>query len=123
MDEILRTGVAYFAISVPIIIVFIVFYFNQKETRQKYDALAEVSKNIQNPNDLGALVAAMDKKAPRDYKRDGVITLFVGIGLFLFGRVAIGQILEGVGLLVGAIGIGLLIAGVFFPEKEKTQSE
>ena len=41
--------------------------------------------------------------------------MFVGLGLFLLGFVAIGVILEGVGLLVGAIGVGSIIAGYLYP--------
>lgn len=48
-----------------------------------------------------------------------MITLFVGIGLYLLGYVAIGFILEGVGLLVGTIGIGTLIAGYLYPNTGK----
>ena len=44
-----------------------------------------------------------------------MITLFVGVGIYLLGAVAMGQFFEGVGLLVGAIGIGTMIAGYFFP--------
>ena len=119
MVEILGTGIAYFAISVPILIVFIVFYFNRKETEKKYDALVEVSKNLEDPAELSALIGSLNGKESREYKRDGVVTLFVGIGLYLFGRVAIGEILQGVGLLVGTIGLGLIVAGFLFPKKEQ----
>ena len=55
------------------------------------------------------------KKEPIDYRRGGVITTFVGIGLYLFGFIAMGALFEGVGLLVGTIGIGSIIAGYFYP--------
>ena len=57
-----------------------------------------------------------EKKQPIDYRRSGVLTLFVGIGLFLFGIFFIG-ILKGVGLLVGTIGVGSLIAGYLYPNE------
>ena len=44
-----------------------------------------------------------------------MISVFVGLGLFLLGFVALGVILEGVGLLVGAIGVGQIIAGYLYP--------
>ena len=44
-----------------------------------------------------------------------MISVFVGLGLFLLGFVALGVILEGVGLLVGAIGVGKIIAGYLYP--------
>ena len=34
------------AVSIPVLIVFIVFYFSSKEKKYKYDALIEATKNI-----------------------------------------------------------------------------
>jgi len=59
------------------------------------------------------------KKEPIDYRRNGVITIFVGIGLYLLGFLALGSILEAVGALVAAIGIGTLIAGYLYPNTGK----
>jgi len=63
------------------------------------------------------LVAIFDerKKEPIDYRRGGVITLFVGIGIYLLGVNAMGGFFEAVGWLVGTIGIGVLIAGYLYP--------
>ena len=55
------------------------------------------------------------KKDPIDYRRSGVVTFFVGIGLFLFGTIFIGPILKGVGALITAIGLGQIIAGYLYP--------
>ncbi|MEC9179078.1 MAG: DUF6249 domain-containing protein [Pseudomonadota bacterium] len=55
------------------------------------------------------------KKDPIDYRRSGVVTFFVGIGLFLFGTIFIGPILKGVGVLITAIGLGQIIAGYLYP--------
>ena len=44
-----------------------------------------------------------------------MITIFVGIGLYLLGASALGSVLEGIGLLVSAIGVGTMIAGYLFP--------
>ena len=41
--------------------------------------------------------------------------MFVGIGIFLLGFVALGALFEGVGLLVCAIGVGTMIAGYLYP--------
>ena len=54
-----------------------------------------------------------------DYRRNGVITIFVGIGLYLLGVYALGSVLKGVGALVGAIGVGTLIAGHLYPNTGK----
>ena len=39
----------------------------------------------------------------------------MGIGLYLFGVVALGSVVEGAGFLVGAIGVGTMIAGYLYP--------
>ena len=44
-----------------------------------------------------------------------MVTLSVGIGLFLFGFIISAAPIEGVGLLVGVIGIGQLVAGYLYP--------
>ena len=114
MDEI--TG--WIAILLPAIIVFVVFFFAYKMQKSKNEALIEFAKNLQDANDIRDLLDAMhEKKKPIDYRRTGVITLFAGMGLFLFGIFFIGDILKGVGLLVTAIGIGQLIAGYLYPNE------
>ena len=94
---------------------FILIYFKEKG---KQETIVEISKNMDDPSKLEDLLSILEdrkKKEPLDYRRTGVITLFVGLGLFLLGFVAIGVILEGVGLLVGAIGVGSIIAGYLYP--------
>jgi hypothetical protein len=109
---------AWIAILLPAIIVFVVFFFAYKMQKSKNEALIEVAKNLQDANDIRDLLDAMhEKKKPIDYRRTGVITLFAGMGLFLFGIFFIGDILKGVGLLVTAIGIGQLIAGYLYPNE------
>tara|TARA_B100001059_G_C17502847_1_gene411964 strand:- start:415 stop:600 length:186 start_codon:yes stop_codon:yes gene_type:complete len=48
-----------------------------------------------------------------------VVTLFTGVGLFLFGVFFLGSVLKGVGALVAAIGSGQLIAGDVYPNTSK----
>ena len=55
------------------------------------------------------------KKEPIDYRRGGVITFFVGIGICLLGYTAMGSFFVGVGYLVGGIGIVTLVAGYLYP--------
>ena len=55
------------------------------------------------------------KKEPVDYRRTGVVTLFTGLGLFLFGIFFLGSVLKGLGALVSAIGLGQIIAGYLYP--------
>ena len=104
-------------IVVPIA-VFIWLYHDEKNKRQ---TVLEISKQIGDPDKLEQLLHIFDerKKNPIDYRRSGVITIFVGIGLYFFGYIAIGFILEGVGALVGLIGVGTLIAGYLYPNTGK----
>ena len=104
-------------IVVPIA-VFIWLYHDEKNKRQ---TVLEIAKQIGDPDKLEQLLHIFDerKKNPIDYRRGGVITIFVGIGLYFFGYIAIGFILEGVGALVGLIGVGTLIAGYLYPNTGK----
>jgi hypothetical protein len=94
-----------------------VFVWLYLESKDKNKTILEISKNIDDPSKLEDLVGLLDerKKEPIDYRRNGVVTLFVGIGLFLFGVFFLGNILKGVGALVAAIGIGQIIAGYLYP--------
>ena len=110
-------GVGYAAIFMPVLLLFVIFYFDNKTKKVKYNAMIEISKNLKDPSEIKELLEDFkEKKEPIDYRRSGVITLFVGIGLFLFGIFFIG-ILKGVGLLVGTIGVGSLIAGYLYPNE------
>tara|TARA_B100000085_G_C18184677_1_gene367024 strand:- start:44 stop:439 length:396 start_codon:yes stop_codon:yes gene_type:complete len=93
------------------------FIWNYLENKDKNKTILEISKNIDDPSKLEDLVALLDerKKEPIDYRRSGVVTFSVGIGLFLFGLFFLGAILKGVGALVGAIGIGQIVAGYLYP--------
>ena len=105
----------YVAILMPVGLIFVIFFFVNKMDRNKYNAIIEVSKNIDDSSKIEEILDTLnDKKKPIDYRRGGVITLFVGVGLFLFGATSI-DILRGVGLLVAAIGVGSIIAGYLYP--------
>ena len=103
--------------AVPIA-VFIWLYY---EGKGKRETVLEISKNLDNSDKIEELLKIFEerKKEPIDYRRNGVITIFVGLGLYLFGYLAIGQILKGVGALVCLIGIGTLIAGYLYPNTGK----
>ena len=100
-----------------IIIVSVVFIWLYLEEKGKREAIIEISKHLNNPRKLEELLRIFEdrKKEPLDYRRGGVITLFVGAGLYLLGYIFIGRLLEGVGALVAMIGIGQIIAGYLYP--------
>jgi hypothetical protein len=98
--------------------VFIWLYYNAKGKRE---TVLEISKHLDDPSKLEELLNIFDerKKEPIDYRRNGVITIFVGAGLFFLGYFFVGNVLKGVGALVGLIGVGTMIAGYLYPNTEK----
>ena len=104
-------------IMTGLIIPIAVFIWLYKESKDKNQTILEISKNIDDPSKVEALIGILDdrKKEPIDYRRTGVVTLFTGLGLFLFGVFFLGSILKGVGALVAAIGVGTIIAGYLYP--------
>ena len=104
-----------------IIIPLAVFFWQYKESKDKNKTIIEISKHLDDNSKLDELLSIFDerKKEPIDYRRNGVITIFVGIGLYLLGYYEIGNILKGVGALVGLIGIGTMIAGYLYPNTGK----
>ena len=100
-------------IIIPIA-VFIWLYFEEKGKRE---TALEIAKHLQDPIKIEELMNIFEerKKEPVDYRRGGVITLFVGIGIYLLGVSKMGSFFEGIGLLVSSIGIGCIIAGYFYP--------
>ena len=116
MEDILGIGIGYLAILMPVLLIGVIFFFNTKNEKNKYDAMIEISQNIQDPSELRELLENLQgKKQPIDYRRSGVITLFIGLGIFLFGMSVSGGIVPGIGLLVGAIGAGSIVAGYLYP--------
>jgi len=87
------------------------------ESKDKNRTILEISKNLGDPSKVENLISMLDerKKEPIDYRRTGVVTLFTGVGLFLFGVFFLGSVLKGVGALVAAIGSGQIIAGYLYP--------
>ena len=109
------------AISTGIIIPLAVFIWQYYDAKGKRETVLEISKNLDDPSKLEELLNIFDerKKEPIDYRRNGVITIFVGSGLFFLGYFFVGNVLKGVGALVGLIGVGTMIAGYLYPNTEK----
>ena len=100
-----------------IIIPVSVFIWLYSESKDKNKTILEICKHLDDPSKLEDLLSIFDerKKEPIDYRRGGVITIFVGIGICLLGYTAMGSFFVGVGYLVGAIGIGTMVAGYLYP--------
>lgn len=109
------------AILTPLIIVWIAIFFNSRNQKNKYNTIIEVSKNIKDSEDIKELLDSLqEKKSNTDLRRSGVVTIFVGIGLFCLGYFGLNiKVLYGVGLLVSFIGIGQMIAGYIYPNQSE----
>jgi hypothetical protein len=110
-----------------IIIPLIVFVWLYLVDKNKNETMIEMAKHINDPEEIKALMKELKNdgkpQKPIDYRRSGVMTLFAGIGLLLFGVFFLGDILIGVGALVAAIGVGQIIAGYLYPRESEEISE
>ena len=104
-----------------IIVPIAVFLWLYHENKNKYAAVIEISKNLDDPSKAEELIKIFEerKKRPLDYRRSGVITLFVGIGIYLVGYISFGRLFEAAGALVSLIGVGQIIAGYLYPNTGK----
>ena len=89
MISIIESGmlVPVLGVLAGIIIPLSVFIWLYYEGKGKRETIREIAKNMDDPSKLEDLLGIFEerKKEPIDYRRSGVVTLFVGIGLFLFG--------------------------------------
>ena len=106
-----------FGMLTGIIIPIAVFVWQYKDAKGKRAAVIEISKNLDDPSKVEELLSIFEerKKQPIDYRRGGVITTFVGLGLFCLGYFFLGNLFNGAGVLVGLLGIGVYIAGYLYP--------
>ena len=76
-----------FGMLTGIIIPVAVFIWLYHEGKGKRETVLEISKHLDDPAKVEELLKIFDerKTEPRDYRRGGVITIFVGIGLYLLG--------------------------------------
>ena len=112
----MSTEIPMMAMAVGVIIPLAVFAWLYFEEKGKRDTMLEIAKHIDDPKQLEQLVSIFnDRKEPIDYRRGGVIAIFVGLGIFMLGYLSLGSLFEGVGALVGLIGAGTMIAGYLYP--------
>ena len=107
-------------ILLPVFIVLIVFVYESKQKKYKYDALIEISKNVKDPDEIKDLLKSFkeSQKSNKDLRRTGLVTLFTGIGLAALGEYGLSlDVLFGLELLVMFIGFGQMIAGYVYPNQ------
>ena len=116
-NGILALGIGYVAVLMPVLILLVIFIYDTKNKKNRYNTLITISKNVNNPDDIKEILESLvERKSPTDYRRSGVITIGVGVGLFLFDKFGLGAgVISGVGLLILAIGVGQIVAGYLYP--------
>ena len=109
--------VPVFGVLAGIIIPVSVFIWLYFEGKDKNKTIVEIAKHLNDPSKVDEFLQILDerKKEPIDYRRGGVITAFVGIGIYILGYVSMGNFFEGIGLLVATIGVGSILAGYLYP--------
>ena len=83
--------VPVFGVLVGLIVPLACFFWAYHEDKGKREAVVEIVKHLDDPAKIEELLTIFDerKSAPIDYRRGGVITLFVGVGIYLFGQASI----------------------------------
>ena len=106
-----------FGMITSLVIPLAAFFWQYIEGKERRATILEISKTIDDPDKLDDLMSMLDEKKsePTDIRRGGVITLFVGIGIVALGKVAMGSLFAGLGLLIDLIGLGIIIAGYLYP--------
>tara|TARA_B100000989_G_scaffold250443_1_gene198210 strand:- start:746 stop:1069 length:324 start_codon:yes stop_codon:yes gene_type:complete len=85
------------------------------ESTDRNRTILEILKNLGDPSKVENLIGMLDeRKKPIDYRRIGIVTLFIGVGLFLSGVFFLGLVLKGVGALAAAFGNGQIISGYLY---------
>ena len=65
MDEftgVMAIGTGWVAILMPVLIVWVIFYYSTKMDKDKYAAMIEISKNLEDPSDIEDLLENFKEK-------------------------------------------------------------
>ena len=83
-----------FGMMIGLVIPLAAFFWQYIEGKERRATILEISKTIDDPDRLDELLSMLDEKKsePTDYRRGGLITLFVGIGIYAFGAFALGRL-------------------------------
>ena len=111
-----------FGIAMPVGIVWIVYYYDNRAKEQFHATLQKLIESGQelSPELLESVPGyKAGKGKDKDDIRSGLITSGVGIGIALFGHFGVEeQELFGIGLLVLSIGVGILAYGIYSKNKK-----
>ena len=108
--------------GMPVLIVWIIHYFESRNEKKFHQTLQELIKSGQelSPDILQSIPGyKKEKNGERNDIRSGTITAGVGIGIVLFGQFGVAETpLVGIGLLVLSIGLGILAYGIYNKDKK-----
>ena len=87
-------NISVLGILTSLIVPITVFIWPHQEEKGNREAIFKIAKHLDDPVKIGRLLGLFDEqeKAPIDNPRGGVITLFVGVGIYLLGAVSLGPL-------------------------------
>ena len=110
-----------FGIAMPVGIVWIVYYYENRAKEQFHTTLQKLIESGQelSPELIESVPGYKGRRKDKNDIRSGLVTSGVGIGIALFGHFGVGeQPLFGIGLLVLSIGVGILAYGIYSKNKK-----
>ena len=117
---IIESLIPIFGVLMPVLLIWVIFYFTTESDKNKYNTIIEVSKNIKDSEEIKDILESLAerKKTSTDLRKTGLVTIFVGIGLVALDYFGLGtNVVFGVGLLVMFIGVGQMFAGYIYPNQ------
>ena len=109
-----------FGIAMPVGIVWIVYYYDNRAKEQFHTTLQKLIESGQelSPELMESVPGYKGRRKDKNDIRSGLVTSGVGIGIALFGHFgAEDQAVFGIGLLVLSIGVGILAYGIYSKNK------
>jgi len=116
-ETVIAVTAIVFAFGLPLLIIFVIFFFRYKNRKAKY-RLAEqaLASGQQLPENFFREAAATDIRSK------GINNIFVGIGLFIFFWAITGEFGIGcIGLLIMFTGFGQLV--IFYSQQKKDEEK
>jgi len=110
-----------FGIAMPVGIVWIVYYYDNRAKEQFHTTLQKLIESGQelSPELMESVPGYKGGRKDKNDIRSGLVTSGVGIGIALFGHFGVEeQPLFGIGLLVLSIGVGILAYGIYSKNKK-----
>ena len=110
-----------FGIAMPVGIVWIVYYYDNRAKEQFHTTLQKLIESGQelSPELMESVPGYKGRRKDKNDIRSGLVTSGVGIGIALFGHFGVGeQPLFGIGLLVLSICVGILAYGIYSKNKK-----